>query len=64
MPAHKVKMQYVQIQNKLDTSIKHEISSQSTSMLKGCMYMFDIVDTSFSNGRAPIVYLFLEEFSR
>ena len=46
---HKVKRQYVQIKNIVDTAIKHQISGQSTSIPKGCMYiMFDIVDTAFS----------------
>ena len=39
----KVKMQYVQISNVIDTSIKHQMSGQSTLMVKGCMdIMFDI----------------------
>ena len=50
---HTVKMQYVQIENIVDTSIKRKISGQSTSMLKGCMYMFDKEDTPY--GRASIV---------
>ncbi len=33
----------------VDTSIKHQISGQSTSMLKGCMYIFDIVDTALTS---------------
>ncbi len=46
---HKVKTQYLQIQNIImiiDTSIEHQISGQSTSIVKGCM-LFDIVDTLF-----------------
>ncbi len=44
------------ITHSIDTSIKHQISGQSTSMLKGYMYiMFDMVDTAFSYGRALIV---------
>ena len=36
------------IKHIVDTFIKHPISSQSTIMVKGCMYiMFDMVDTSF-----------------
>ena len=53
-----VRMQYVQIWNIVDTSIsiKHQISGQCTSMLKGYMYMcFDILDAPFSYGRALIV---------
>ncbi len=49
------------------TSIKHQISSQSTSMLKGCMYvlMFDIrvVDTPFSYGRILIAN-FIRKFPK
>ncbi len=36
---YKVKTQYVQISNIIDTSIKHPISGQSTPMVKGCMDM-------------------------
>ena len=45
---YQVKTQYVQISNMIDTSIKHPISGQSTPMGKGCMDMFDIVDTVLS----------------
>ncbi len=38
---YKVKTQYVQISNIVDTSIKHAISSQSTPMVKGFLVMFD-----------------------
>ena len=49
---HQVKTQSLQIQNIVDTSIKHLISSQST-----------IVDPAFSYGRALIVcQLLLESF--
>ncbi len=34
-----VKTQYLQIQNIVDTSIKRQISDQSISMLKGCIYV-------------------------
>ncbi len=34
---YKIKTQYVQISNIIDTSIKHPISGQSTPMVKGCM---------------------------
>ncbi len=35
--------------NIVDTSIKHPISGQSTTVVKGCMYiMFDMVDIVFS----------------
>ena len=41
--------------NKVDTSIKRQISSQSAFMIKGCMYyMFHVVDTAFSYQRALI----------
>ncbi len=47
----------------VDTSIKHQISGQSTTVVKGCMYiMFAMVDTPFSYGRALIVCLFLQEY--
>ncbi len=47
---HKVKSQYVQIQNIVDISLKRQISDQSTSMLKCCMYiMFYMVSTPFIN---------------
>ena len=36
---YKVKMQYVQVLNIVDTSIKHQISGQSTPMVKGCMHI-------------------------
>ena len=46
---YKVKMQYVQISNIIDTSIKRPISGQSTLLVKGCMdIMFDMVDTACS----------------
>ena len=35
-----VKTQYLQIQNIVDTSIKHPISSQSTTVVKDCMYIW------------------------
>ncbi len=43
----------------------HQISDQSTFMVKGCIYiiMFDIVDTLFSYGRALTVCKVLQEFS-
>ncbi len=44
--------------NTVDTSIKHQISCQSTSMPKGYILhvqMFDIVDTPFGYGRALII---------
>ncbi len=48
----------VSIDIKYNTSSKHQISGQSTSILKGCMYiMFYIVDTPFSYGRELIVCL-------
>ncbi len=50
---YKVKMQYVQISNLIDTSIKYPISGQSISTVNGCMdIMFDIVDTA-----VPLVQL-------
>ncbi len=50
---HKDKMQYVHI---VDTSIKHQISGRSTSMLK-MLYvrMFDNGYTPFSYGRELII---------
>ena len=46
---HKVKTQYVQILNIIDTSIKLPTSCQSTPMVKGCIdIVFDKVDTAFS----------------
>ena len=52
---HKVKTWlvcwYVLIQNKVDTSIKHQIYGLFTPMVKGCIYTFDIVATPFSYGR-------------
>ncbi len=43
------------MQNIVDTSIKRQISGQSTTVVKGCMYiMFNVVDTVFSNGRELI----------
>ncbi len=57
-----VKTQYLQILNIADTSIKHLISCQSTTMVNGFMYiMVDMVDTAFSYGRALIVCEFLQE---
>ena len=48
-------MQYVQISNLIDTSIKHPISGQSAHMVKDCMdRMFDMVDNTFSYCRAMI----------
>ncbi len=47
--SYKVKTQYWQISNIIDTSIKHQISGQSTPMVKRCMdIMVDMVDTAFS----------------
>ena len=50
---YKVKIQYVQISNRiilpLNPFIKHPISDQSTLIIKGCMdIMFDMVDAAFS----------------
>ena len=62
---HKVKMQYVHLQSKADTSIKHTISLQSTPMLKKMyLHMFDAGDTVFSYKRELIVYSFLQGFSK
>ena len=33
---------------KHSSSIKHQISGLSTTVVKGCMYMFDMVDNTFS----------------
>ena len=41
--SYKVKTQYVQVTNMINTAIKHVISGQSTPMVKCCMViMFDI----------------------
>ncbi len=32
-------------------SIDSQISDQSTTMIKGCMYMFNVVDTTLNYGR-------------
>ncbi len=34
-----VKTQYLQVKNIVDTSIKHQISGQSTAVIKGSMYI-------------------------
>ena len=40
----------------VDTSIEHSNSGQSTTAVKGCMYVvFDMEDTAFSYGRVSIV---------
>ncbi len=53
---HKVKTQYVQILNIVDTSIKHTMPGQSTSMLKDMdIIMFDMLDTAFSYRRPLVV---------
>ncbi len=53
---YQVKMQYLQIQNIVDTSIKCQISDKSTTVVKGCMYIcFNVVDTAFSYGRTLIM---------
>ena len=53
---YKIKTQYAQILNIIDTFIKHlPISSQSTPVVKSCIG-FDMVDTTFSNWRALIIY--------
>ncbi len=36
------------IKHSVDTSIKRQISGQSTPMVNGCMDMFDMVDTEFN----------------
>ncbi len=62
---YKVKTQYVQISNIIDTSIKRLISDQSTPMVKSCMYiMFDVVDTAFSYWRVLVICQFLQESSK
>ncbi len=62
---YKVKTQYVQISNILDTSIKHTISYQSTSMAKGCInIMYGMVDTTFSYWGALIICQFFQESSK
>ncbi len=46
----------------VDTSIKRQTPGQSTTVVKGCMYiMFDMVDTVFPYGRALIICYFLQE---
>ena len=53
---YQLKTQYLQILNVVDTSIKRQISGQSTTVVKGCMYItFDTVDTSFRYWRTLIV---------
>ena len=53
---YQIKTQYLQIENIVDTSIKHLISGLSTIGVQGCMYnMFVIADTVFSYGRALII---------
>jgi len=48
----------------VDISIKYPIPGQSTPMLKGCMYMFDIVDNAFRYGRAFIIWQFVQKSSK
>ena len=36
---YQVKTQYLYIYKKVDTSIEHQISVQSTTVVKGCMYI-------------------------
>ncbi len=53
---YQVKTQYLQLKNMVDTSIKHPISGQSSTVVKGCVYiLFDMVDTAFSCGTVLIV---------
>ena len=61
---HKVKTQYVQISNIVDTSFKHQIFCQSTSMVKGCMYIC-LIDLPLVMEEYwwLIVCLFRQEFS-
>ncbi len=40
---HQVKTQYLQIENIVDTSIKYQISGKSTTVVKGCMYIWLIL---------------------
>ncbi len=47
--------------NVVDTSIKHPVSGQSTTMVKDCMYIMFIADTAFSYGRASIDLLISSE---
>ncbi len=59
---YKVKMQYVQISNLIDTSIKRPTFR---TVVKSFMdIMFDMVDTAFSYWRALIVCWFLQESSK
>ena len=60
----KVKMQYVHLQSIVDTCILCKISLQSTSILKRCIYTFDMVDTVFSYERELIFCSFLQDFSK
>ncbi len=49
----------------IDKCIWCQIFRQSTSVLKGCMYiMFDIIDTHLRHGRGLIVCSSLQEFSK
>ncbi len=53
---YKVKKQYVQISNLIDTSIKRPILGQSTFMIKGCMDItLDMVDITYSYWKTLIV---------
>ncbi len=45
----------------MHTSIKHQISDQFSTLVKDCMYIINVVDTTFSYGRALIVCKFLHE---
>ncbi len=44
-----------------DASIKHQISGQFTAVVKGYMYMFYMVDTTFSSGRPLVVCYFRQK---
>ena len=60
-PPRFCRMWYLQIYNIVDASIK-QISDQSTTVVKCCMYkMLNVVDNAFSYCSALVVCLFLRE---
>ncbi len=49
---YQIKTQYLQIESKVDTSIKQLISGLSTTGVKRCMYNMFVIDTVFRYERA------------